>query len=189
MKQTRVGVSIILINENNEILAGKRKGSHGEGLWSIPGGHIEFGETYKQTCDRELWEEIGCDLSDYEYEKIGFSEDFFEKFNGGPNYPHSLDKIELKHYTTLYFVVKVPNNLDIKNMEPDKCEGWFWFDLYNLPSEMFCDSYNQIKTYFETKKIKKGDSFACPECGKEIQHGFSFKAMKKMHNSKIFKNK
>jgi len=58
-KQVRVGTSVILINENNEILIGKRKGSHGAGMYSIPGGHLEFGETYDEGCSRELIEEVG----------------------------------------------------------------------------------------------------------------------------------
>ena len=38
----KVGVSVILIRNDNEILIGKRKGSHGAGEYSVPGGHLEW---------------------------------------------------------------------------------------------------------------------------------------------------
>lgn len=143
MQQAQVGVSIILINKKMQVLIGKRKGSHGAGLYSIPGGHIEFKETYDQCCDRELMEEIGVNFGSYK--KVGFSEDFFVK-NG-----------EDKHYTTLYFVVEDidSDNIEIKNLEPEKCEGWEWKHVSDLPEVMFCDTFNQIKNYVFRKWLKK----------------------------------
>jgi len=131
-KQVRVGLSIIImkkhnniIDENTEILIGKRKGSHGAGQYSVPGGHLEYGETYFDGCSRELEEEIGISFDSYT--SLGFSEDFFES----------------KHYTTLYFEADdVDPNIEIVNMEPDKCEGWEWRKIKDLP-ELFCKT-NEI---------------------------------------------
>ena len=131
-KQARIGVAVIILRGEEygkrEVLIGKRKGSHGDGIYSVPGGHLEYGETYEEACSRELEEEIGVSFDSYE--KLGFSEDFFP---------------EDKHYTTLYFLADgneiVPNT--IKNMEPDKCEEWIWQDIEDLP-ELFCDTNNII---------------------------------------------
>lgn len=121
----KVGVSVILIRNNNEILIGKRKGSHGAGMFSVPGGHLEYGETFEECCSRELEEEIGVKLNDFD--KIGFSEDFFEE----------------KQYTTLYFKKYIDSNIEIINLEPEKCEEWIWVNKDNLP-KLFCDTNNQI---------------------------------------------
>lgn len=137
--EARVGVSVIILDRLNRVLVGKRKGSHGEGMLSVPGGHLEFGEKVVDTCDRELLEEIGVNFNG-DYEKIGFSEEFY----------HEKESWELtKHYITLYFVVNGVNSdeIDIKNMEPDKCEGWEWVNIDELPNNMFCDTYNQIMSY------------------------------------------
>lgn len=50
-KITRVGIGVFVC-KNGKFLMGRRKGSHGDGDWSIPGGHLEFGETFEQTAAR-----------------------------------------------------------------------------------------------------------------------------------------
>jgi 8-oxo-dGTP diphosphatase len=37
------GVGVIIVNEQGEILLGKRCGKHAP-FWSIPGGHLDAGE-------------------------------------------------------------------------------------------------------------------------------------------------
>ncbi len=133
MKEARVGVSVIIIDKQKRVLVGKRMGSHGAGLLSIPGGHVEYNESYNTTCDRELMEEIGVNFPN-QYVKVGFSEDFFKTDTG------------IKHYITLYFVVTNvdSDSIEIKNMEPEKCEGWEWINIDELPDIMFCDTKNMI---------------------------------------------
>ena len=159
MEQTRVCVAIIIINQDDEVLIGKRKGSHGKGLWSPPGGRIEFGETYEETCDRELLEEVGTDFNEAllseKYIKIGFSEDFFKVENLVTFYGGSSVK-ELKHYTTLYFAIRVDSDkVKIRNTEKYKCEGWEWRKLNDLPNSknMFCDSWYYIHETISKKII------------------------------------
>lgn len=138
---TKVGVSVIIFNQLGEVLVGKRKSSHGAGLLSVPGGHIEFSESYNTTCDRELLEEIGINFEN-QYKPFGFSEDFFKSGDGNN---------EEKHYITLYFVVTDVDSTTTKitNMEPHKCESWDWIDVNKLPKEMFCDTRNKIKLFFD----------------------------------------
>jgi 8-oxo-dGTP diphosphatase len=130
--QTKTGVSVLIFNKLGQVLVGKRKGSHGEGMLSVPGGHIEFFENANITCDRELLEEIGVNFPN-QYVPIGFSEDFFE------------EPVK-KHYITLYYAVYGVDSdkIEIQNLEPEKCESWNWVDLKDLPNNMFCDTYKKI---------------------------------------------
>jgi len=43
--------------KEDKVLLGKRKGSHGEGYWAFPGGHIEYNETIDSCVNREIKEE------------------------------------------------------------------------------------------------------------------------------------
>lgn len=133
-RNTRVGVSVVLVNKKNEVLVGIRKGAHGAGLLAVPGGHIEFSEAFETTCNRELMEEIGISFPG-QYKSIGFSEDFFPE--------------EKKHYVTLYFGVKVDSDkFVVQNLEPEKCEEWKWIPVRDLPKEgMFCKTYDIIQAW------------------------------------------
>lgn len=57
----KVGVGVIIVNAAGQILLGKRCGSHAP-YWSIPGGHVEQGETFEQTAIREVAEECGLHI-------------------------------------------------------------------------------------------------------------------------------
>lgn len=54
----RVGVGAIVIKDNKVLLV-KRGIPPSKGLWAIPGGHIELGETLQKTAEREILEETG----------------------------------------------------------------------------------------------------------------------------------
>src|SRR5690242_5118186 len=52
----KIAVNAAVFNEKGEVLLAKRTDN---GLWCIPGGHVDLGETLAQACERELFEETG----------------------------------------------------------------------------------------------------------------------------------
>ncbi len=60
-----VGIGVLIQNSKGEILLGLRQGSHGEGEWCFPGGHLEFGETVFETAKREVSEETGLEVDEF----------------------------------------------------------------------------------------------------------------------------
>jgi len=55
---------------------------------------------------------------------------------------------EKKHYVTLYVKAK-PSSLNVKVMEPDKCEKWEWFEWDALPEPLFLPLQNLLKQGFK----------------------------------------
>lgn len=63
-KAPRVGVGVVLIRETDErqvllVLRGKEPA---KGMWSVPGGSVELGETISEAAAREVREETGLDV-------------------------------------------------------------------------------------------------------------------------------
>lgn len=54
----RSAVGAIVIR-GDEVLLVKRNNPPGQGLWSIPGGCVELGETLQEAAEREIREETG----------------------------------------------------------------------------------------------------------------------------------
>lgn len=51
-----IAVGAVVIR-NGTVLLVKRKKAPNKGLWTIPGGRVNFGETILAAAERELWEE------------------------------------------------------------------------------------------------------------------------------------
>lgn len=66
MKEYRhLGVYGLIIKDRKIVLIKKHGGPY-DGKLDLPGGTIEFGETPEETLKRELLEEIGIEVTDYE---------------------------------------------------------------------------------------------------------------------------
>jgi 8-oxo-dGTP diphosphatase len=53
-----VAVGAVVLKENKVLLI-KRENSPGKGLWAIPGGRVQLGETLQEAAEREIREETG----------------------------------------------------------------------------------------------------------------------------------
>ncbi|MFZ7104311.1 MAG: NUDIX domain-containing protein [Peptococcaceae bacterium] len=56
VKEIRPGVAVIIFNDDQQVLLQKRADV---GLWGIPSGHVEPGETITEAAVREVFEETG----------------------------------------------------------------------------------------------------------------------------------
>lgn len=52
-----------VIVEGDRVLLTKRAYEPKKGLWDLPGGYIEVGETPEEALHREVWEEVGMQIT------------------------------------------------------------------------------------------------------------------------------
>jgi 8-oxo-dGTP diphosphatase len=119
IRAPQVGVGVLVLRAGR-LLLGRRRGAHGAGTWSAPGGHLEFAESPFECARRELREEAGLDAGTLQAGP--FTSDVFAQ--------------EGRHYVTLFVLARAVSGEPLC-LEPDKCEGWAWFEWSALPEPLF----------------------------------------------------
>lgn len=126
----QVGIGVFVIR-NGKFLMGHRKGSHGADTWSIPGGHMEFGESFEETARREVMEETGMIIQNVQFGAV--TNDFFESDN--------------KHYVTVWMLSDWEEN-EPSITEPDTFVDQEWIDIDDLPGPLFLPWRNLLESEF-----------------------------------------
>ncbi len=102
-----LGVCVVVLDPEGNVLLGKRKNGYGAGFYGLPGGHVELGEPLVAAAARELYEETG--LTNQSLEFLGVVRE----------YQYEID------FVHFIYVLKTVT-AEPKLSEPDKCEGWEW---------------------------------------------------------------
>ena len=133
----KVGVGL-LVFKDDKLLLGKRKPGHMGGVYAGPGGHLEFGETFEECAVRETREETGIEIENIRLITVS-----------------NLLIWEGKHYVDIGMAADWKSG-EPQLMEPDKCEGWAWYGLDELPQPlsdldpMYLDALSSGKLYLGT---------------------------------------
>src|SRR5919108_4962563 len=125
-QRPQVGVAII-ITKDDKVLLMKRKGPHGHGTWSTPGGHLDFGEALEYCAAREAKEEVGVDVLDIRFRSV--TNDIFES--------------EGQHYVTIWMEGKLVGEPRIAAEREVEEIGWYAWDA--LPRPLFLPLENLVK--------------------------------------------
>lgn len=112
--EVRVGIGVF-VWKDGKFLMGQRLGSHGANTWSIPGGHLDFGESWEECAKREVFEETGIQIHNITF--LAATDDMFEAegrqyatiwlrsdwLSGEPKImePHKMAKLEWRNFSTL----------------------------------------------------------------------------------------
>lgn len=115
----RVGVGVFVFKDG-KFLTGQRKGKHGAGSWSVPGGWQEYGESFEQTAAREVMEETAVSIKHIRFAAL--TNNIFDK--------------EEIHSITVWMMSDWESG-DATITEPDKFIEQKWVDFETLPSPLF----------------------------------------------------
>ncbi len=129
-----------ILYKDGKILLQQRQDN---GKWAIHGGAMELGETFLQTLERELREEIGIKPISPELLGIYSGKDLFHEYPNG-------DKVS--GVTTIFLVETYEGELredktEVKNLK--------WFNIENLPKELHIPDIRPIKDLQRFLKNRK----------------------------------
>ena len=132
-QRPKVGTAAICISDlyPGKFLVGRRQGSHGEGTYALPGGHLEAGEAWGESTLRELEEEAGITVDDVKTcsnTSMSIGGQLLKKPVEDTNALYATVtngwmEAEALHYIDIYMLIHLKDSAKVENREPDKCEG------------------------------------------------------------------
>lgn len=111
--KTVVTCGAIVLNNAREVLVLRRSDTDERrpGQWDLPGGHVEYGESFEVALRREVTEETGLDIGDTEPRLVYASSAAFDEVS----------------VTWLFFVAKSPETDVLVSPEHDEYK-WVGLD-------------------------------------------------------------
>ena len=145
-----VGLGVIILNENNQVLLILRNDDPDkalsdmrlEGTWTLPAGKVKNGEKLFEAATRKAKQEVNLDISDLEIVSIAD------------------DINEFAHFVTIGILARMyKGNIDLGKTEEHVDYGFFDLDILPenlcLPSQKIIDNYLNKTIYSENVRRKK----------------------------------
>ena len=149
-----VGATVIVLNQNNEILLNLRSDTK---TWGIPGGAAEIGELIEETASRELFEETGLKAEHFQLLAVLSGNDYYFVYPNG----------DMLHSVIVLFQAEsVSGQLHIMDDESTELK---YFDFDNLPAlesraAKIVDWYLSNHHYQTRASIEQNSSTANADC-------------------------
>tara|TARA_B100000963_G_C22297208_1_gene524055 strand:- start:173 stop:643 length:471 start_codon:yes stop_codon:yes gene_type:complete len=125
----RIGVGIIVLNNNNQVFVGKRKDNPGN-KWQMPQGGVDQGEDFITAMKRELKEETSIKNI-----KVLKEIERFYEYNLPENLVGIIWKGKFKGQIQKWFITRFlgqDKEINLKTKHPEFIE-WKWIDPKELP--------------------------------------------------------
>ena len=134
-------IVLLFLMKDGKICLGKRQNTGSmDGCWALPAGHVEAGESAMQGMIREAKEETGIDIdpADLTCELVSY-----RRTEG------------IKGEAVDFFFSCEQWQGEVINAEPEKCEGWAFFDFDDLPTPMVPSQVAAIKAWRAGKRYSE----------------------------------
>jgi 8-oxo-dGTP diphosphatase len=112
-----VTVHILFLLENRVLLLRRANTGYADGMYSLPAGHLEGGETIRAAAIREAEEEVGLQLDPQHL-----------AFAGVLHRREGDERVD-------FFIHVIKWQGQPFNAEPDKCDEMCWVDVHALPDK------------------------------------------------------
>lgn len=140
VKYPEPGVGVIIYKKEKILLT---RNPEWKDVWVIPGGHVETGETSKETVKREIKEETNLEVDEIKF--IGFEDGVYPERH-----------INKKHFIFLYFSARLK---DGKVKKSNEVIDYLWIEPKKALKTLKIDEYSikAIQYFLEQKEEGEED--------------------------------
>ena len=136
LETPKVGATAVIFNDVGQVLLTRRADN---GLWCVPGGHMDMGETIRRTAIREAKEETGLDVE-------------IEALSGMYTVQYPADIFPERKKRPVFIVAFRCKIVGGKLTLNDEVTEFGWFDPQNLPDDLLVYQDQRI---FDASNLKK----------------------------------
>lgn len=134
-----VSIDLVVINERNQVLLGKRLNRPAKGFWFVPGGRIYKNERIEEAFLRITQAELGREISLSQATLIGPFTHLYDDFVFG--------EATSTHYVALGYQINI-NQAELNPPEDDQHSVYQWFDIDTLVQQE--KVHTHTKWYFRS---------------------------------------
>ncbi len=127
-------IDLVVLNEFNKILLGKRKNAPAKDYWFVPGGRIYKNESIEYAVQRISFTELGIELNYNDLEFLGLFEHFYNDSYFGPDIS--------THYINATHSIKLKQSQ--MNLPNEQHEKFRWFSIDEISNEMSVHRYSKV---------------------------------------------
>lgn len=127
----------VMIFKDGKVLLGKRRGRHGDGEYSFPGGSLEYMQSFSVCLKEEVSEEAGIEIENI-------------KFLSVANIANHYNRQDI----LLSFCADWKSG-EPRDLSEERIGEWQWYGLDKLPEPLFypteilIDSYKSGKIFYD----------------------------------------
>lgn len=127
----------VMIFKDGKVLLGKRRNKHGNGEYAFPGGHVEYGDSFKNCVIKETSEEAGIKIKNIQFQCVS-----------------NIFKHEGRQDVVVNFIADWDSG-EPRDLPEERIGEWQWYDLNDLPEPIFypswvgIDSHNTGKNFYD----------------------------------------
>lgn len=127
-------IDLVVVNENRELLIGKRVNAPAKGWWFVPGGRVYKNETLRCAFSRITTLEIGESHEMQSCKSLGLYEHFYDE--------SALCEDVSTHYINTPYLIKI-NKSDV-NAPKKQHDSYRWVSLDKVDEDLSIHKYSKV---------------------------------------------
>ncbi|MAF16641.1 MAG: GDP-mannose mannosyl hydrolase [Marinomonas sp.] len=130
-------IDLVVLNEKNQILVGKRKNAPAKGYWFVPGGRVYKGEALEDAFSRITSTELGVKLDYLSTVQLGLYDHLYRDSVFG-------DDIST-HYINAPYLARLPKDV-VLNLPMDQHQEYRWVSIHEMDQDESVHQFSKIFT-------------------------------------------